>query len=436
MGWEPSFRILWEAASVADQGTRGGPDQDTQPLYRFAHLGENHVVCRRDGPYPDDRISNTSRILLSGDLAIIEVADLVNYLTMSRLTGILILVIDGSHEKSLHFNKGELVFANSSATEDRLGEVLVRLGQLNQRQLEAVSIKFPGNMKIGRFLVQQELISPQALWEGIRQQVREIFFGFLEADQGVFFLLDARPSASEELNLSLTTHSLLLEGVQRKDELAHFRKRIPSDEAVLRKRHPLPTKELTANERRLLNLVDGKQDISQLSRLSQLERFVTLKTLFHLMQTGFVEICEASVNEPSREAKASTDPPGAIANERQLRDIIGVFNEIYVEVLQALTQKMPAAGALKTLNAFFQNPEPHLGPLFRNIKLEEGGTLDASALLRNLRAMSPADAGTCLTDGLKELFFFCVFEATSRLDPSAEEALLERVQKLQKNLRG
>ncbi|MDP3939062.1 MAG: DUF4388 domain-containing protein [Deltaproteobacteria bacterium] len=421
---------------MGDQGTRGGPDQDTQPLYRFASLGENHVVCRREGPYPNDRITDTSRILLSGDLAIIEVADLVNFLSMSRLTGILLLIIDGNHEKSLHFNKGELVFASSSASEDRLGEVLVRLGQLNQRQLEAVSIKFPGNMKIGRFLVQQELISPQGLWEGIRQQVREIFFGFLEAEHGVFFLLDARPSASEELNLSLTTHNLLLEGVQRKDELAHFRKRIQNDEVILRKRHPLPTKELTANERRLLNLVDGKQDISQLSRLSQLERFITLKTLFHLMQTGFVEICDTSVEEPPRVEKASTDEPGAIADERQLRDIVGVFNEIYVEVLQALTQKMPAAGALKTLNAFFQNPEPHLVPLFRGIKLGGGGTLDASALLRNLRAMTSADAGTCLTDGLKELFFFCVFEATSRLDPSAEEALLERVQKLQKNLRG
>lgn len=409
-------------------------ERGEQPLYPFSSLGENYVVCRLGEPYPQDRISEASRILLSGDLASIEVADLVNFLTMSRLTGILML-IDGRKEKSLHFNQGELVFANSSEPEDRIGEVLVRLGKLNQRQLEAVSIKFPGNMKIGRFMVQQELISPQVLWEGIRQQVREIFFGFLETEKGVFFFLEARPGAGEELNLSLTTHNLLLEGVQRKDELSHYRKRIPSEDTVLRKLHPLPAKELTSNERRLLQLVDGRQTVSQLSMRSQLERFVTLKTLFHLMQSGFIEVCDAPVEAAPEKPREPAEPGVEASNERRLRDIIGVFNEIYVEVQQALAQKLPPAGVLKALNAFFQNPEPHLVDLFRGLKLGADGKLDADALLRNLRALAPVDAATCLTDGLKELFFYCVFEATSRLDAAAEEALLERIQKLQKNLR-
>lgn len=404
------------------------------PLYPFSQLGDSYVVCRRGAPYPQDKIDSSSRVLLSGDLACVEVADLVNFLTMSRLTGILML-IDGEKQKSLHFDRGELVFANSSEPQDRIGEVLVRLGRLNQRQLEAVSIKFPGNMKIGRFMVQQELISPQVLWEGIRQQVREIFFGFLEANKGVFFFLMATPAAGEELNLSLTTHNLLLEGVQRKDELSHFRKRIPSDDTVLRKRDAIPAKDLTENEQRLFDLVDGRHTVTELAMLSQLERFATLKNLFHLMQSGFIEICE----KPEEGAATQPSPPAAAArktlDERQMRDIIGVFNEIYVEILQALSQRMPASGALKSLNAFFQNPEPHLVDLFRGLRLRDDATLDADALLRNLKALRSPDAAVTLTDGLKELFFFCVFEATSRLDPSAEEALLERIQKLQKNLR-
>jgi hypothetical protein len=405
-----------------------------ETLYPFSQLGDSYVVCRRGAPYPQDKIDRNSRVLLSGDLACVEVADLVNFLTMSRLTGILML-LDGDKQKSLHFDRGELVFANSSEAQDRIGEVLVRLGRLNQRQLEAVSLKFPGNMKIGRFMVQQELISPQVLWEGIRQQVREIFFGFLEADKGVFFFLMATQAAGEELNLSLTTHNLLLEGVQRKDELSHFRKRIPSDDTILRKRDSPPSKDLTEHERRLLELVDGRHSVTELAMLSQLERFSTMKNLFHLMQSGFIEICD----KPEREASPESSPVPAAAkpfDERQTRDIIGVFNEIYVEILQALSQRMPATGALKALNAFFQNPEPHLVDLFRGLRLRDDATLDAEALLRNLKSVRVPDAAVALTDALKELFFFCVFEATSRLDPQAEEALLERIQKLQKNLRG
>lgn len=403
-------------------------------LYPFLALGTDYVVCRREKPPADAAGLPTSEILLSGNFKRIDVADLVNFLNMSRLTGVLLL-IDGEKERSLHFDGGEVIFATSKDKDDRIGEVLVRLGKLNQRQLEEISIKFPGNMKIGRFLVQQELISPQVLWEGIRQQVREIFFGALEMDRGVFFLLDAEAKAGAELNLSLATPNLLLEGVQRKDEMAYFRKRIPNDDVVLVKKHPLPTKELTANERRLLHTVDGKLALSEVARRSQLERFVVLKTLFHLLQAGFLDICEQAVPVVVKPENAPVETVGAGDQDRRLRDIIGVFNEIFVEILQALRQRMPAAGALKALNAFFRNVESNLGVLFGGLKLHKDGKLDGEALIRNLAGLEPSERGTVLTDGLKEFFFFCVFEATSRLDSPEEDALLERIQKLQKNLR-
>jgi hypothetical protein len=403
-------------------------------LEPFSTLGDQTILFRPSpvGGWPHG--TELSQVILAGNLARIEVADLVNFLTMSRLTGILLL-IDVDYEKTLHFNRGELVFASSSNTNERIGEVLVRLGKINQRQLEAVSLKFPGNMQIGRFMVQQELISPQVLWEGIREQVREIFFGFLESNRGEFFFLEAKPSAGAELNLSLTTRNLLLEGVQRKDELAHYRTKIPNDEVVFTRRHPLPTKELTPNERKILRLVDGKSSIIQLAMLSQLDRFVTLKTLFHLSQAGFVEIRDQArggtegVRQP---AKGATDTP---VDEARLREVAEVFNEIYAEIFQALRNRMPAAGALKTMNAFFQNLEPRLALLFRGLRLREDGRLDVETLLANLDQAADADPDPFLTAALKELFFFCVFEATSRLEPAEEEALMERVQKLQNNLR-
>ncbi len=402
--------------------------------YPFSALGTDYVVCRRDSPPADTTGTPASEILLGGNLKRIDVADLVNFLNMSRLTGVLLLV-DGEKEKSLHFDGGEIVFATSNDRNDRLGDVLVRLGKLNQRQLEAISIKFPEGMKIGRFLVQQEMISPQVLWEGIRQQVREIFFGALVTDSGVFFFLDAEARAGADLNLSLATPQLLLEGVQRTDEMAYFRKRIPNDDLVLVKKHPLPTKELTANERRLLHTVDGKLAISEVARHSQIERFVVLKTLFHLLQAGFLDICEQPAPVVTRPEKAPAEAVETGDQNRKLRNIIGVFNEIFVEILQALRQRMPDAGALKALNAFFRNVDGDLVALFRGLRLQKGGKLDGEALIRNLSPVKPTERGTVLTDGLKELFFFCVFEATSRLDSPEEDALLERIQKLQKNLR-
>jgi len=409
-------------------------EEGVEHLQPFSILGEQTVLFRPAAEKSLLHGVELSEVILAGNLARIEVADLINFVTMSRLTGIL-LVINDACEKTLHFNRGELVFASTNDTNERIGEVLVRLGKINQRQLEAVSLKFPGNMQIGRFMVQQELISPQVLWEGIREQVREIFFGFLESNRGEFFLLEAKPSAGAELNLSLTTRNLLLEGVQRKDELAHYRTKIPTDEVVFVRRHPLPTKELTPNERKILRLVDGKSNIIQLAMLSQLDRFVALKTLFHLAQAGFVQIRDVapeSVESPPRVAGESGAAP---ADDRRLGEVTTVFNEIYSEIYQALQNRMPATGALKTMNAFFLNLEPRLAILFRGLRLREEGRLEVQTLLSNLDQAAPTDPESFLTSALKELFFFCVFEATSRLEPAEEEALMERIQKLQNNLR-
>ena len=399
-------------------------------------VGKDYVVCRSDPTEGAEAEAVTGESLLVGNLARIEVTDLINFINMARLTGVLTLV-DGPTEKSLHFGNGELTFASSSANEDRIGEVLVRLGKINPRQLAAVSEEHRDDAKLGRFMVQQGLIAPQVLWEAIRQQVSEIFFGFIEASKGTFFFLDTEPADAAEFNLSLKTSSLLLEGVQRKDELSHYRKRIVDDEVVFARRTPLPTKELASNEKRILELVDGNSSVSDLTPLSQMDRFRTLKTLFHLLQAGFIEICKESLKPgrlktpPAQEAQEQ----GGQSEERATRDVIGVFNEIFVEIHQAVCRHMTEAGALKALNAFFLNLDPALSGLFRGLELRKNGSLDEDALLRNLARAKPPDPRAFLTDGLKELFFFCVFEATSHLDPDEEETLMTRIHKLQKNLR-
>ncbi len=424
----------------------------------FARLGADTLLFRRITASRSLRPEGSPEAILAGDLGRVDAADLINFLNVIRLTGML-LVIEGSHERSLYFHRGEVVFAATNDPDERLGEVLVRLGRINHRQLEEVSRHFKaGKMRVGRFLVSQELISPQTLWEGLREQVREIFFGSLAARRGEFYFFDARRPEEAELNLSITTRSLLLEGVQRKDELEHYRKRIPDDDIIFVRRSPLPSKELSANERKVLRLVDGKTSITQLAMLCQVDRFTTLKTLFHLTRAGFVEMVPtepaapraavpashpASSAAPGPRTAAGQPPPGKPAAappvtptpEAGLREIVGVFNAIYSEILRSLAGRMSIEGTIKTLNAFFQNLEPAIAPVFHRVTIGGDGTLDPGALLRNLEGTPPAAREDLLTSALKEFFFFCIFEATSRLDPVGEQALLERVQTLQNNLR-
>jgi len=431
----------------------------------FARFGADTLIFRRDSGARPLRPPGNGDAFLAGDLSRLDAADLINFVNVIRMTGML-LVADGAHERALYFYRGEVVFAATNDRDERLGEVLVRLGRINHRQLEEVEKHFKkGKTRIGRFLVSQELISPQTLWEGLREQVREIFFGCLDARRGEFCFFDAKRPEEAELNLSLTTRNLLLEGVQRKDELEHYRKRIPDDDIIFGRRSPLPSKELSPNERKVLRVVDGKTSISQLAMLCQIDRFTALKTLFHLTQAGFVEMVAVESAAPRRVISAAApsvlsatvavsmpaavsapavpippatrvpEAPRAPSSEVRLREVIGVFNGIYAEILGSLAAKMPIEGTLKTLNAFFQNLEPAVARLFRGVRIGREGTLDAGALIRNFADTPSEGRENLLTSSLKEFFFFCIFEATSRLDPAGEQALLERVQALQNDLR-
>jgi hypothetical protein len=405
-----------------------------RPPHPFARLGAASWIFRGPGSSAPIQLAGEPRALLAGDLSRVDTPDLVNFLNMSRLTGILLLA-GGERERALHVHRGEIVFAATNSPDERIGEVLVRLGKINHRQLDEVGKQFRGNMRIGRFLVLQELISPQVLWEGLREQVRQIFFACLEMARGEVYFLDPPSPEAPELNLSLTTRNLLLEGVQRKDELAHYRLKIPEGAIFVRRDRP-PAKELSDVEKRILRLVDGKSGVPQLAMLCQIDRFAALKTLFHLSQAGFIEIARAERAAPAP-PRPAPPPAGrtATASETRLREIVQVFNAIYGEIREALSHKLPPEGTLKTLNAFFQNLDPGLVPLFRGVRLSPAGALDPDALLRNLAACAASPREEFLTGALKELFFFCIFEATSRLEPHEEQSLLERVQKLQNDLR-
>jgi hypothetical protein len=89
---------------VTEQGQPGGKAQGggelieklrvegIEHLEPFSTLGDQTILFRPSpvGGWPHG--TELSQVILAGNLARIEVADLINFLTMSRLTGILLLI--------------------------------------------------------------------------------------------------------------------------------------------------------------------------------------------------------------------------------------------------------------------------------------------------------------------------------------------------------
>lgn len=127
-------------------------------------------------------------LTISGHIQDTPLADVLEGLRMMKASGTLVIQM-GPNQKSVFLEDGKIVFAASTDTTDRLGEVLVRNGMLDRANLDealAISRRTAGFKKLGAILVEQGFVTPKDLFAGLKQQVKDILFSALGAGDGTY----------------------------------------------------------------------------------------------------------------------------------------------------------------------------------------------------------------------------------------------------------
>src|SRR5262249_10785735 len=110
-----------------------------------------HLVRAGAGP---PALMPSERISLLREIEDLGVADVFSILNMGRQTGML-LILDDSDYKAVHFRRGEIVFAESSRAEDRLGQVLYRTGKLSREGLADAEANLVPGRRFGAILLER-----------------------------------------------------------------------------------------------------------------------------------------------------------------------------------------------------------------------------------------------------------------------------------------
>lgn len=352
------------------------------------------------------------RCVLAGDLSGVGAADLVTFVHQARLSGVL-TVATGEAERSVSFAAGEVRAARSSAPGERLGEIAVRLGLLREAELEASVL---AATPIGKAMVDAGFLSPADLWRCLHEQVTAVFQAMLLAREGTFFLLEEAPDGVAG-PLSVSTQSLLLDGIRRIDELELFQARIAGPEAVLRRRAPERAVTLQGPERAILALVDGRRTVAEIAATVHLSDFDAIKLLHHLAETGHVE-------------PVADDAPAA-SPERRLAEVMTAMNGLLRRVAAAVPDASRPAFVSAVRTFLAAGASPH-APVWARAGHGDDCALDEAAVLANVRALrqpalariSPSgDRARALLDALRELLLFELFLAGERIGPEADLAL-------------
>jgi hypothetical protein len=172
--------------------------------------------------------SDAPRSWFAGSLAALSVPEVIQSIYGTLKTGVLLLSFGpdpGARDaapgelrrRSIHFRDGQIVFASSSDPADRLGPVLAARGAVGPEDLKRCSRLVRSGRPLGQVLVDEGVITPAALYDGVVAQVREIVLGAFAETEGEFAFLEGPPDEVNAVKLPERTRDLLLEGMRRLD---------------------------------------------------------------------------------------------------------------------------------------------------------------------------------------------------------------------------
>jgi HD-like signal output (HDOD) protein len=321
-------------------------------------------------------------VSLQGSLRSLSIPDLLSLLHQHKKSGLLSLV-SRSDERGVLFHNGNLVYATSCDGSRRLGNFLVRLGLLSEKELSSsAGSRGVEPAFLGQELVARGVIRAEDLHAAVREQILDILDEALLWEDGAFHFDERIETSSLPTGPVIRTHSILLDAIRRFDESQLIRASFPDLSVVLRcsASHTAGESALEPPAREILSLVDGKRTVVQILRASERSPYETALTLTTLSKEGHLQPAAA----PASEELPSIPEPWALPVAPDLPGrIYGILRQSKVEVeqLAEAVGREPALAA-KALRQFTAaRLEAPLGELSISRILSSLGDLRARALV-------------------------------------------------------
>ena len=243
---------------------------------------------------------------------------LMRDLYVGRKTGVLHFA-RGEQRYSVRFQRGHLVNATTSVTEDRLGEMLVRERLLSQANLEkATEMVIQEKKRLGQALLELEAFDQDGLERAIARHVHEMLTRVLAWNEGTWEFAEEPETAvsTDEITLKLSTGDVILEAVHGIHDPDVIRYALGDIDRVLAlSTDPLLRFQnitLTPTDGFVLSRVDGTLSAREIIQLAGLSPEETRKSLFGLLCTGILAF-SGGVKKPKAAPQRPAPPsPSAV----------------------------------------------------------------------------------------------------------------------------
>ncbi len=237
----------------------------------------------------------TESAVLAGDLGFISIAEVLQMLELQRQTGALQITY-GDQEITLYLVDGRVDFARSSnlPLSFKIGRFLVEDGVISREQLEPV-LQDSGTRHrlLGEELERRGVVKPEQLREALKRQSSELVYEAVRWRNGRFSF-DVGQSCPEATmaQLALNPGGLLMEGFRRVDEWQLIEGSFKFDDVIMPDQAAIERlserSEFEPLEELVLATIDGKLNVRQIVDEVDASTFDVCKALYQFLNSGMV----------------------------------------------------------------------------------------------------------------------------------------------------
>jgi hypothetical protein len=231
-----------------------------------------------------------ARVLMAGEvISSSTIVDVIGMISSHRWRGEF-QVVTGSTHFQLMIDQGLLRYAASNRPEDDLALWFADL--VSQDVARRVRKELLPGQRFEDAVVQRGLLTREQLQERAESLARKVFFDALTLSEGkyAFVVLPSDLDAPPPIDLQMRIQEMLLRGVERIDEVALFRRRIPHGQVRPYVREQPGVAVDDPNQRLILMQADGERTLDEIARLTGLVEYECLKATHDLIEAGHLEL--------------------------------------------------------------------------------------------------------------------------------------------------
>jgi hypothetical protein len=318
---------------------------------------------------------------IEGPLRELGIHDVFQLLDLSRKTGALRVTSELRHNQgTIYFEDGTIIFAEIRSNPHPLGGLLMRTGKITEADLERardMQQRQGDKRRLGEILVSLGAITQREVERQVRFQIEEVVFEVMSWNEGYFSFNEGPISeVPTEILVRIPVEALLMEGARRIDEWSRIEGRIPHLGVVASLAPPPPDGggelDLLPPEWEVLALIDDRRDIRALASELGRSDFDVAKTLFGLESAGVIVLVDPGTAKRGRPSAA------------------GEIAELVAKAEQALERRdFGAARAAAEQAASTQPHDPTVHLILGRLHLASGAPPAAVDELRRALRLDP-----------------------------------------------